>query len=429
MTEFDRLTGLYTREAFCRHAEELVQNNPGIKYDIVLSDFVNFKHFNERYGTEVGDLLLIKTGEMLSSTAPGTICGRYGADRFVAIVQHLDDSAIAFLDKFQLPEKAMDELPVFSIVVKFGVCKNVDSSAPISVFCDRAYSAVQSVKHQYGKNVAIYDDRLGDTIHRELVIEENMKIALESRQFQIYYQPKMQLSTGAICGAEALVRWIHPTLGFMNPGVFIPLFERNGFITAMDLYVWETVCTDLTEWQATGLNVVPVSANISRNDFDLPDLSQQIIQIVDRHKLPHSLFHLEVTESGYTEKPECAAKHINALRDAGFVLELDDFGAGYTSLSSLNDMNIDILKLDMSILQKDDPTSDRSILTFAMQLAQMMNLNTIQEGVETREQMERLKKLGCDCIQGYFYSKPLPKEEFEQFLASHQDQKVIGGAV
>lgn len=420
MDEYDKLTGLYTREAFCYHAEQLVKNNPEQKFDIVLSDFINFKHFNSRYGTETGDLLLIKTGEMLSMSGNDTICGRYGADRFVSIAPHMDEAALSNLENFQLPEQAKDELPVFSIVVKFGVCADIDRNMPISVSCDRAYMAVQSVKHQYGRNLAVYDDDLGKAIHQELIIEENMKSALENNQFHVYYQPKMDISSETICGAEALVRWIHPTLGFMNPGIFIPLFEKNGFITSMDLFIWEQVCKDLSEWRDKGIDLVPVSVNISRKDFNLHDLSDRIIQIVDRYNLDHALFHLEVTESCYAEKAEDIMKHINVLHKDGFVIELDDFGSGYTSLSTLNDMNIDILKLDISLLQKDNPDSDRSVLNFAMQLAGMMKLRTIQEGVETKDQLERLKALGCNCIQGYYYSKPLTKIQFEDFLTDKQ---------
>lgn len=418
MNEYDKLTGLYTREAFCYHAEQLVKNNPEQKFDIVLSDFINFKHFNSRYGTEAGDLLLLKTGEMLSMA--GTVCGRYGADRFVSIVPHMDEAALSNLENFQLPEQAKDELPVFSIIVKFGVCADIDHNMPISVSCDRAYMAVQSVKHQYGRNLAVYDDDLGKAIHQELIIEENMKSALENNQFHVYYQPKMDISSETICGAEALVRWIHPTLGFMNPGIFIPLFEKSGFITPMDLFIWEQVCKDLSEWRDKGIDLVPVSVNISRKDFNLHDLSDRIIQIVDRYHIDHSLFHLEVTESSYAENPEDIIKHINVLHEAGFVIELDDFGSGYTSLSTLNDMNIDILKLDISLLKKDNPDSGRSVLNFAMQLASMMKLRTIQEGVETKDQLERLKALGCDCIQGYYFSKPLTKIQFEDFLTNQQ---------
>jgi len=416
MSEFDALTGLYNREAFCKHAREVIINNPDVKYDIVISDFINFKHFNERYGVEAGDFLLIKTGEMLSHSSPDVICGRYGADRFVSLNKHLDDNGLALLKEFQLPEQARNELPVDSIIVKFGVCTNVDDSAPITVFCDRALSALQAVKHQYGKNLAIYDKHLGDTIKQSILIEENMKSSLRDGHFQVYYQPKQTIKTGIICGAEALVRWIHPKLGFMNPGDFIPQFENNGFICELDFYVWEQVLKNLAEWKAQGKKIVPISVNASRRDFDIPDLAERITALADKYGVEHSFFHLEVTESSYAESPDNVVRHIRALREAGFKVELDDFGSGFTSLSFLNDMDLDTIKIDMSILQKDQPESKRSVLLFVMQMAQMMKLTTVQEGVETLDQLERLKLLGCDRIQGYLCSKPLPQGDFEKLV-------------
>ena len=254
----------------------------------------------------------------------------------------------------------------------------------------------------------------------ELIIEENMKNALDERQFVVYYQPKMDVETNKICGAEALVRWIHPELGFMNPGTFIPIFEKNGFITEMDLYVWKEVCRSLDEWKIAGLDPVPVSSNVSRIDFDTPDLAEKITAIVDSYGLDHSLFHIELTESACSDNSVAIFSIISKLHDAGFVIELDDFGAGYTSLSSLSELEYDILKFDMSLLKKDKPSSDKTVLTVAMQLAQMMNLKVIQEGVETAEQLERLKSLGCVIVQGFYYSKPLPKDEFVEFMKNHR---------
>lgn len=421
MTEIDALTGLYTREAFCYHVGEIIKNNPGKSYAIVISDFVNFKHFNERYGIEAGDLLLIRTGQMLKNSYPGVICGRFGGDRFVSFNEYTPGMTFDDLEHFQLPDQAKSELPVESIVVKFGVCTNVDDSAPVAVFCDRAHSAVQSIKHFYGKNVAIYNEHLGDSIRKELVIEENMVSSLDKGHFQVYYQPKMKISTGEICGAEALVRWIHPELGFLSPASFIPVFERNGFISSLDQFVWEQVCKDIANWKKNGIKIVPISCNASRRDFDLPDLSDRIIKLADKYEIEHSFFHLEVTESSYAESPENVVRHIRALREAGFKVELDDFGSGFTSLSFLNDMDLDTLKLDMSILHKDEPESGRSVLTFVMQMAKMMGLTTVQEGVETKEQLERLKALGCDRIQGYLCSKPLARNDFEIFMNNQKD--------
>lgn len=417
--ERDRLTGVYSREAFCARAEQLLQENPDIRYDIVISDFMNFKYYNARYGSEAGDLLLRKTGEVLSFAIPDGVCGRFGSDHFVTILRHMDEYAISSLERFRLPPEAAQDLPSANIVVKFGVCDDVDHNTPVAVLCDHALIALTSVKHKFGRNVGIYNTVLAEALRQEFLIEENMLAALEQRQFQIYYQPKQNLATGRICGAEALVRWVHPTLGFMNPALFIPLFEKNGFITSLDSYVWNTVCRDLAHWREAGLPVLPVSVNVSRKDLERYDLSEQLIRSLDRLDLDHSLLHVEITESAYSENPGRVGRHVQALHNAGFQIELDDFGSGYTSLSTLNDMPLDILKMDMSLLHRDVPGSNRSVLKFAMQLAGILGVTTIQEGVETQEQLERLKSLGCNIVQGFLYSKPLSREDYEVFLRTH----------
>lgn len=421
MNQKDPLTGVYTRASFLALADEMIRQHPEKQYDIVLSDFVGFKYFNERYGIPMGDLLLIRTGSMLSTMASGTLCGRYGGDRFVSLVEHLPPQAVAFLDHFQLPAEAKDELPVFSIVVKFGICPISDNGIPSSVFCDRAMLAVESVKHIYGKNVAVYDDSVGTARLNEILIEENMKSALDEHQFEVYYQPKVDVKTGELCGAEALVRWNHPTMGFMNPGIFIPLFEKNGFITELDIYIWEKVCQDMSEWRSKGKKLFPVSVNVSRKDFNRPQLPEIIVQIVDAYQIDHSLLHLEVTESSYSDDPATIVRSVDQLSAAGMIIELDDFGTGYTSLSCLNELHIDIIKFDMSLLKKDQTTTNKTgILSFAMNIAKLMHITTVQEGVETEADVAKIKTLGTDIAQGYYYARPLPKAAFEQWVDAHQ---------
>ena len=248
------------------------------------------------------------------------------------------------------------------------------------------------------------------------MIVESADTALREGQFLVYYQPKHDFHTDQTCGAEGLVRWIHPELGFMNPALFIPLFEQNGFITKMDFNIWDQVCRTLKKWQAEGVPVVPVSINVSRRDFQTEDLAGKIMALVDGHGLDHSMIHIEVTESAYSDDPEKITETVKTLHDNGFVIELDDFGTGYSSMTALSNLDLDILKLDKSIIQNDIPGSEKNILEFSMQLAKMLKLKTVAEGVETREQMERISALGGDYIQGYYYSKPLPADEFAKYL-------------
>ncbi|MBQ7503004.1 EAL domain-containing protein [bacterium] len=212
------------------------------------------------------------------------------------------------------------------------------------------------------------------------------------------------------------MRWIHPELGFMNPGLFISLFEQNGFITKLDRYIFEEVCSNLREWIDKGKRIVPISINVSRRDFECDDLADFIISMADKYDIPHSYLHIEVTESAYSDNPDLITKTIDKLHDSGFVIELDDFGAGYSSLSTLSNMHIDVMKLDMSLIRNDHPSEGKDVLQFAIYLAKMTNMKTVAEGVETLSQKERLENLGCDYIQGYYYSKPISKDQFEEYL-------------
>ena len=231
----------------------------------------------------------------------------------------------------------------------------------------------------------------------------------------MYYQPKIDAKTQKVAGAEALVRWIHPELGFMNPGVFIPIFEKNGFIAKLDNYVWKTVCEDMVEWRGKGMEF-PISVNVSRRDFANASLTEHIVDLVNYYGIPHDMLHIEITESTYADNPEMIKATIKKLHDEGFIIELDDFGTGYSSLTALAGMDVDVLKFDLSIIQEDNAESEKNVLDFSMNLANMMKLKTVQEGVETPEQYERVKSLGCDYVQGYYFAKPLPKEDFEAYL-------------
>lgn len=271
------------------------------------------------------------------------------------------------------------------------------------------------VKRLYGKNISIYDDSFRSSLLREQQILDSMEHALTEHQFQIYYQPKYDINTERISGAEALVRWIHPELGFLSPGEFIPLFEKNGFITKVDFYVWEQTCKDLLRWKNKGSLSIPVSVNISRADFTIPDLADRIKDLVDRYCIDRELLHLEITESVYMDEPQSIIQTINTLRANGFKIEMDDFGSGYSFLNMFSELSIDVLKLDMKFIQKNSQNK-RNILGFIISLSKWMNLTTIAEGVETQEHVDKLRRFGCDYVQGYFYAKPMPVTEFEHYL-------------
>ena len=414
--ELDELTRLYSKEFFFHNAGIVLQSNPGVKYDLVCSDVDNFRTMNERYGRDNCDMFLRYLAERVKKTLPGVVVGgRVGADVFAFLTEHQEQSWEELLKNADFVSG--QEGQQLNFTVKFGVLPDVNHDDDISDSCDHATLAIERIKGRFNSRVALYDDEMRRIQLQEHQIIENAESAIKKREFQIYYQPKHSLATDTTGGAEALVRWIHPQLGFISPGMFIPLFERNGFITQLDFYIWEEVCQELRRLLDAGLPAVPISVNVSRMDFEVPDLSGKIAALADRYGLDHSLLHIELTESIYGDNPTQIATTLDELHDNGFIIELDDFGSGYSSLTSLNTLTLDVMKLDMSIIRQATATNNYGILRFATLLADGMRLKTVAEGVETAEQVSALKVLGCDYIQGYYYSKPLPSRDFEEYLA------------
>ena len=412
--ELDTVTGLYSKEFFFHNADIVLQANPDTRYDIVCSDVENFRTMNERYGREQCDVFLRNLAGRVQEAVPGALIGgRIGADVFAFLAPHSETPWAEVL------RDDLSEGFSMHFTLKYGVVENLDHKIAISDSCDHATLAMRRIKGKFNVRVALYDDQMRLIQLQEHQIIDNAEPAIENREFQIYYQPKHSLETDRTGGAEALVRWIHPQLGFISPGMFIPLFERNGFITKLDFYIWEEVCRELRRLLDEGYPVVPVSVNVSRMDFDIPDLADRIAGLADRYELDHSLLHIELTESIYGDNPTQIAFVLEDLHNNGFIIELDDFGAGYSSLTSLNTLTLDVMKLDMSIIRQATATNDYSILRYAVLLADGMRLKTVAEGVETAEQVAALKVLGCDYIQGYYYSKPLPARDFEEYLLHH----------
>ena len=244
-----------------------------------------------------------------------------------------------------------------------------------------------------------------------------MEAAIKEKQFRIFFQPKYDLNTEQIVGAEALVRWNHPVQGFLLPNNFIPVYEKNGFITDIDTYVWERTCEVIAQWKDMGLKSVPVSVNVSRKDIYNTDLPKTLERILDKYKLEPQDLHLEITETAYTEDSLQLIEGVLKLKERGFVIEMDDFGSGYSSLNMITELPIDILKLDMRFIQvKQKPQSTIDMIKFVIDLAKKLDFEVIAEGVETKEQAQMLRNLGCDYAQGYYYSKPVPCEDVAQML-------------
>ncbi|MGN0682225.1 MAG: EAL domain-containing protein [Oscillospiraceae bacterium] len=414
--KIDQLTGLYSKDYFYRKVRERLDKNPDKEYTLLCCNIENFRLYNDTFGREAGDRLLKEAAEIFRKrVSEGAICCRYNADRFLALTDKASEAkgreSFAGARKLNRSELS-DNLPV-----KLGIYEIIDRSIPVELMCDRAVWVVDTIKGIYDRYVAVYDDKIRNTLLREQAITDAMETALSEKQFVVYYQPKNSLGDDNIVGAEALIRWIHPEWGFMSPGEFIPLFEKNGFIRRLDEYVWESVCEQLHEWIVKGQPIVPVSVNVSRLDIYNSQLVEKLCELIKKYEIDPSLLHLEITESAYTENPDQIISTVEELRRKGFVIEMDDFGSGYSSLNMLGQMSLDILKLDMKFLHNEMAKPvERCLLRAIIDMAHALHLKVVAEGVETVDQKERLKSMSYDYAQGYFYSKPSPAEDFEKLL-------------
>lgn len=410
---YDRLTGVYSREYFYQKVQERLAENPAVPYAIVCSNVENFKVYNDIFGTKAGDQVLRRIAEASRDmTGENGLCARYGADRFLYLLRQ--DELHDWLRQDGAPAKIAN---VKNIVLKWGVYKITDRTVPVEKMCDRAFLVADSIKGHYNQWVAVYDDVLRDKLLREQAITESMETALTEGQFAVYLQPKYWLRDDTLAGAEALARWIHPELGFLSPAEFIPLFEKNGFITRLDRFVWEQTCKLLRSWREQDYPALPVSVNVSRADVYQEDLPETLSNLVKQYGIEPRQLHLELTESAYTENPNQIVAMVDELRRRGFVIEMDDFGSGYSSLNMLNQVRFDILKLDMKFIQTETAKpGEMSLMRFVVKLAKWMNLSTVAEGAETKAQVERLREVGCDYAQGYFFSRPLPIEKYEALM-------------
>lgn len=414
--QHDKLTGLYSKAFFCKQVEARLRQNPDKEYDIICSDAVNFKLVNDVFGNPAGDRLLKTIAQCYMELTQGRgICSHFHADQFACMIEHRTKyTETVFRDACARINKLSQ---MQNIVIKWGVYHVEDRAVPVEQMCDRALLAARGIKGQYQRCFAYYDEALRRKLLEEQEIVDSMETALVQEQFEIYLQPKYQLRDGRMIGAEALARWRHPGRGLQSPGVFIPLFERNGFITRLDQYVWDKACAVIHDWKEQGLPPLPISVNVSRADIYNADLTDILTGLLQKHDLPPACLRLEITESAYTENPWQIIDTVSRLRELGFVIEMDDFGSGYSSLHMLHQMPVDILKLDMKFIQSEPATPvNHEIMRFIVNLAHLMNLGVVAEGVETEDQLERLREIGCECVQGYYLAKPMPVKEFESLI-------------
>ncbi|MBQ9663681.1 MAG: EAL domain-containing protein [Oscillospiraceae bacterium] len=424
-TERDELTGLYNKEFFFYHAEQLDLRNKDLNMDAIIVDVNHFHMINERYGKAYGDEVLRRISQNIRETvfSSGGIVCRRDADTFMAYCPHREDYQ-EILDRASAGFAGDTDTSATRVRLRMGVYSNVDKTIDLDRRFDRAKMAADTVRGSFTRTVGLYDDALHEkNLFAEQLIED-FSSAIEERQFRVYYQPKFDVrpDTPVLAGAEALVRWIHPRLGMVSPGAFIPLFEENGLIQRLDYYVWQEAARQIREWKDRFGYAIPVSVNVSRIDMFDPQLPSTLQEIVREHGLACSDLHLEVTESAYTQDSGQIIRTVEQLRNLGFHIEMDDFGSGYSSLNMVSTLPIDTLKLDMQFIRNAfKPEGNVHMLEIIIEIARYLMVPIIAEGVETEAQFDTLKKMGCDLVQGYFFSKPVPAAEFEAFILQKKE--------
>lgn len=426
----DALTGLLNASGFYRCVRRLLDENPGRTFILVYGDLDRFKVFNDLYGAEAGDGLLAAVGSMLVDVLPqDSAAARLRADHFIACVPEEAFDADRFLDGLN---RWFSAYPVdFTFFVRLGIYVIDDPSLDTARMSDRALIALREAKKSVGASTCVYyNDRLRDMLIKEQEMAGEMASALERGEFVAYFQPQFSYATGAIAGAEVLARWEHPTKGLVNPAEFIPVFERTGLIAQLDYYLWEEACKVLRQWlDDEDMESVPgLSVNISRVDIYRDDLCSYLGSLVEKYRIPADLLHLEITESAYMEAPRQLIGVVDALRSAGFAVAMDDFGSGYSSLNTLNDVPVDILKLDLGFLDASNETRGGIILASIVRMARWLDLPVIAEGVETCQQAEYLASIGCDVMQGYLFARPVDRRSFESMLRTQSIGKEKPGA-
>lgn len=417
-TQWDELTGLFNRQFFFEYGKRLDKHNNYKPMDAVTIDINRFRMVNELYGRAYGDLILKKISAGIHGiieTTGGLAC-RSDSNCFYLYIPHDED----LKEKINEYISRLNEIIGDNkISIRIGVCLDDGSEPDMERMFDRANAACAKLRNTYSTDFDFYNSELhSKELYSQRLIND-MDKALSEKQFKVFYQPKYSITGDkpVLSSAEALIRWFHPQYGMISPGMFISLFEDNGLIHKLDRYVWNEAAQQIKIWKEKFGLTLPVSVNVSRVDIFDPKLGEELSSITRQNGLEPDKLLLEITESAYTDNSKQIADTVSSLRSRGFRIEMDDFGSGYSSLNMLTTLPIDALKLDMAFIRNicTDLKASR-LVEIMIQIAKLLEVPVIAEGVETKEQMELLKELGCHIIQGYYFSKPVPPDEFDGLI-------------
>ena len=416
--EREKLTDLYNIEFFKKYAKQFDSNYPDLAKDMVSISINRFSLVNELYGREMGDKILVTIAKCLKEYIFGYsgLLGKDAGGAFVIYDEHRDSYEDLHV---KLVEAVKEAVPDINVSFRIGVYPFVDPKLDKDIVVGRTKDTANGLVNDFTKNIAIYsDDNQTKTLHREELINA-FPAALKEEQFKLFFQPKYNIhgDKPVLSSAEVLIRWISPKFGFVSPGEFINLFEENGLIGKLDSYIMEKSAEYIASWKKKFGVYVPLSVNLSRVDIYRPNLVEEIIAYVDSNNIPRDKYYIEITESAFVEDTKSVTLVLEKIRNSGFKIEIDDFGSGYSSFGALADLPFDVLKIDMQFIRSMDKNPKvKDIIKMIINLAKMMNSLTVAEGVETKEQYDFLKENGCDVIQGYYLSKPLPLNDFEALL-------------
>ena len=423
--EYDFLTGIYGQQKFYQATRELLDQRAGANFAFIHFDIDRFRIINTLYGSKEGDRLIHFVAgairKVMTAYGRGTY-GRLGGDVFGMCVPYEDGAAI-----YHILEGIRAEIRKHSVHYYLETCAGIylvdDPDMEVAAMHDNAEIAAAQCKGQYMVHDVLYTEEIGQKVLREQHIIDEMDAALAEQQFIVYFQPKYQLKKMAPYGAEALVRWKKPSGEIVLPNKFIPIFERNGFITKLDYYVWEKVCQFIDSELSQGRNPAPISVNVSRVNLYNPDFMDSLIDLIHRYHIPPHYLNLELTESVFSEDAELIQRAVNYLHDAGFTILMDDFGSGYSSLNILKDVDLDVLKIDMKFFSKGNTAEKGAkIIEAVIRMAESLDMMVIAEGVEEKHQVDFLNDLGCDYIQGYYFGRPMSQDQYEK-LTNHDEEE------
>ena len=416
--ERDGLTDVYNKHIFIEYVWRIDKYSPNAKKDMVILNINKFHLYNELYGHEAGDNALVYTANILKDIARENegIVARLQADYFALYINHQDNYE-ELLNNIYATLK--EKYNISNITFRLGIYEKASANESVDNRIDRAKLVCDEIRKSNTKFYNIYsEDDQNNQLFKER-LNHDFRKAIINKEFKVFFQPKVSIEKDefVLSSAEALIRWIHPELGFISPGMFIPLFEENGNIRILDRYVWNETAKQIKIWKDKFNITLPVSVNVSRVDMFDANITKTICDIVKENQIEAKDLYLEITESAYNNETDQIIGIINDLRDNGFKIEIDDFGSGYSSLNTLATLSFDVLKLDMKFV-KDMFKNDKTLkmIGIVSDIAKYLNVKLVAEGVETKEQLDKLKELKYDIIQGYYFSKPVSSDEFEKFF-------------